>query len=296
MAQIPYNSYRGRKRRGRSVLIGVAAALVILLAAVLAGYYLGLFGVSPQGGSVPDPTRSAAPSDPALPSQEPVVIVDTPTPAPSPSPSPAAVDLSAYVPRDLPLGLTLARPDALPTGGRNGALVDASALDLAQADPALSESLAALPYAAAWLDPDWSALAAPAEDAAQAAPPEDLTARCAALAALGFDEIVLSAASPAEVSAPALAQNYADLRSSLAAAGWRGRLGLDLDQSWFSAADGDALLTQVAQSFDRLYFRSTLSRDHRALLEDRGFVANGYTIVTVVSAPASLNFAWAVLP
>lgn len=282
MSRSPYSSYHGRKHNFRSVLIGILAALVVLLAAVLAGYYFGLFNI--PGQPVGGPTAATAtPSPAAEPSQEPVVIIEPPSAAPSPSPSASAAqaDLSGYTPRDLPasLGLVLAQADALPDESRHGVLVDMTDADLTALGGDFSAKLTALPYAAAWLSAD-----ADAELAAQAA-------------ALGFDELVLAASLPAtEEEATALAQRYRDIKAQLGQAGWQGRLGLDVDQGIFAAPGSQSLTAAVAQSFDRLYFRKTLTSGNKTALADAGFAANGRTLVTVVKSAASLNYAWAVLP
>lgn len=277
MSQVPYNSYHGRKRRGRgirSVLIGVVSALIILLIAVLVGYYCGLFNIP---GASPQPTPPVQDVPGAQPSQEPVVVVESAAPSPSPSPNPA--DLSGYVPPEkAALGLVLTGYDALadqaPT---RDTLVDMTAADLRAATLPDSEH-----YLAAWwqLDP---------------AQPDSALADCQALAALGFDEIVLASTVP-EGDGADLAKLYRDLRSGLAAAGWKGRLGLDLDQDLFGNKYSDDLIPAIAQSFDRLYFRHTLSAGNKNALTENGFVADGLTIVTVTKSAANLNYAWAVLP
>lgn len=284
MGQTPYSSYHGRKRLGRSILVGVVAALFVVLAAVLAGYYLGLFNVPVTPNQTvtqvpPVPAQSAAPAtpvgeDPAVPSpaEDPSVVIETPSP--SPSPTPAAADLSAYLPRDIALGLVLVTPETLPEASKNGVLVDLSGVAPESLDAAFPAKLAALPYAAAWTD-----------DAGQAA----------ALAGLGFDELVLTATVPADDGA-ALAALYRQVKRELTAAGWKGRLALDVDQSLFESRYDDDLVPAVAQSFDRLYFRKTLTAKNKRALTDAGFTANGKTLVTAVRGPADLNYAWAVLP
>ncbi len=276
MSQVPYNSYHGRKRHGRSVLIGVVTALVVVLAAVLVGYYCGFFNV-PGPSARPTPPAQDVPG--AQPTQEPVVVVESSAPSPSPSPSPAAVDLSGYVPPEkAALGLVLAQYDALADKApERDTLVDMTAADL---------KTAALPetehYLAAWRKIDPAQSEAALED-------------CKALAALGFDEIVLASTVPTDDGAD-LAGLYRDLKSGLAAAGWKGRLGLDLDQGLFADKYDADLIPAIAQSFDRLYFRTTLSGGNKSALTNNGFAADGLTIVTVTKGPANLNYAWAVLP
>ncbi len=274
MSQVPYNSYHGRKRHGRSILIGVVTALVVVLAAVLVGYYCGFFNVP---GPDPRPAPSALDVPSAPPTQEPVVVVESASP--SPSPSPAAADLSSYVPPEkAALGLVLTEYDALAEKApERDSLVDMTSADL---------ETAALPetehYLAAWWQID------PAE-------PEDALADCTALAALGFDEIVLASTVPADDGTD-LAKLYRDLKADLTAAGWKGRLGLDLDQELFADKYAHDLIPAIAQSFDRLYFRQTLSAGNKNALTDDGFAADGLTIVTVTKGPANLSYAWAVLP
>lgn len=293
MARSPYSSYHGRKRVGRSILIGIVTALVILLAAVLAGYYLGLFNipgvppVQPTAGA--QATPDAQPTAPATPSQEPSIIIETPTP--SPSPSPAVSDLSGRAVRDISLGLVLTTPDALPETSRHGALVDVTGVDLAALGGDFSDKLAALPCAAAWVAPDWAALKTDASKFNA-----ELQERCAALAALGFDELVLSAADLSQAEKAALAESYAAVHDALAKAGWQGRLGLDLDQNALSGEDAEGLVAVIAADFDRLYFRKTLTSPNKKALTDGGFEANGKTLVTVVKNPADLGYAWAILP
>lgn len=280
MGQVPYSSYHGRKRHLRSALIGIVTALVVLLAAVLAGYYLGLFNLPGElpDGSKPVPVTAApagevstgqAPAD-----QEPAVIVESA--APSPTPAAATADLSGHVIRDIPLGLVLATPDALPETAKDGVLVDMTGADMAALGDDFAEKLAALPYAAAWLD------GADAD-------------ACLSAAALGFDEIVLASAVPTDDGA-ALAESYRNLRAGLDKAGWLGRLGLDVDQGLFATKyDGD-LVPAIAQSFERLYFRSTLTLNNKNALSQNGFVATGYTIVTALKQASNPNYAWAILP
>ncbi len=276
MSQVPYNSYHGRKRHGRgirSVLIGVVSALVVLLVAVLVGYYCGLFNI--PGAQQPAPSVQDVPG--AQPSQEPVVVVESASP--SPSPTPATVDLSGYVPPEkAALGLVLTGYDALADKApERDTLVDMTAADLSAASLPETEH-----YLAAWRQIDPTKPEAALED-------------CKALAALGFDEIVLASTVPTDDGA-ALAKLYRDLKAGLAAAGWKGRLGLDLDQELFADKYGEDLIPAIAQSFDRLYFRHTLSAGNKKALTDDGFAADGLTIVTVTKGPANLNYAWAVLP
>ncbi len=276
MSQVPYNSYHGRKRHGHSILIGVVTALVVVLAAVLVGYYCGFFNVP---GPDPRPAPSVQDVPGAQPTQEPVVVVESASPSPSPSPTPAAADLSGYVPPEkAALGLVLTEYDALSEKApERDTLVDMTAADL---------KTAALPetehYLAAWRQVD------PAQS-------EAALEGCTALAALGFDEIVLSSTVPTDDGAD-LAKLYRDLKSGLAAAGWKGRLGLDLDQDLFADKYDADLIPAIAQSFDRLYFRHTLSGGNKNALTGNGFAADGLTIVTVTKGPANLNYAWAVLP
>ena len=284
MSRSPYSAYHGRKRPFRSVLIGVAAALVVLLAAVLAGYYFGFFNIPGQPGGTPGtptgtpvssdvPTQSVEPGQSAAPTGDPIIVIEGPSAPPSAKLPEVEADLSKQVIRDIPLGLVQAKADALPETSRHGVLVDMTDADLAEVDADLAETLAGYPYAAAWLDADWKKVEA-----------DDLAARCAALAALGFDELIFSAADPAKGGDAALADLYAAVRDALDKAGWKGRLGLDLDQDWFKV-DSAVLVPTIADKFDRLYFRKTLSTGNKNTLTNGGFVANGRTIVTVVKTP-----------
>ncbi len=274
MSHVPYNSYHGRKRHGRSILIGVVTALVVVLAAVLVGYYCGFFNV-PGPAAQPTPPAQDVPG--AQPTQEPVVVVESARP--SPSPSPAAADLSGYVPPETAaLGLVLTEYDALAEKApERDTLVDMTAADLKTATLPETEH-----YLAAWWQID------PAQ-------PEAAVEDCKTLAALGFDEIVLASTVPLDYGTD-LAKLYRDLKVGLTAAGWKGRLGLDLDQDIFFGQYNADLIPAIAQSFDRLYFRHTLSAGNKNALTDDGFAADGRTIVTVTKGPANLTYAWAVLP
>lgn len=295
MNRSPYSAYRGRKSALQRVLIAIVILLVIALAlATVALFVLPRYVVDtpngPQlvlplfGSGAPSPsaapsavqTADVSPTAPAT-ATDSGVVVEPPSASPSPSPSPAP-DLSDYVPRDIPLGLALTRSDALETTGNNGILVDMTDFDLSQADAALSEGLAAAPYAAAWLPAD-------SVDAE----------RCAALASLGFDEIVLAEEAPTG-DGSGLAKSYTDIKKALTDAGWQGRLGLVLNQDLFDSKYDDDLIPAIARSFDRLYFRTTLKNANKTALTSNGFTANGYTLVTVVQNVANLNYAWAILP
>lgn len=326
MSQGPYSSYHGRKRHLRSALVGIVAALVVVLAAVLAGYYFGFLNIpgAPVAPGLPGP--SAPPVQSAEPTSDPTVIIEAPSAPPSATPAPTQRDLSAYVPRDIPLGLVTAQLDALPEAGRHGVLIDMTDVNISNVnlawtdmirdpddvwvDPSLTDTLAGYPYAAAWLAPDWSGMAE--HDRQMAAKRQEagntlesaveypffadaLAQRCADLAALGFDELVFSAADLTQVGDVSLAGAYTIVHDALTSAGWKGRLGLELDLFYFSA-DSDVLIPCVAEKFDRLYFRKTLSAAGKNALTQGGFEATGYTLVTVVKGPASLNYAWAVLP
>lgn len=296
MNRSPYSAYRGRKGALHKVLIAIVILLVIALAvATLALFVLPNYIVyTPEGPQLVLPMHGSVsrPSQPpATGSPEPTpdvsdsgIVVDPPSAPPSPTPAPVS-DLSGFQRRDMSLGLALVTADALPEESKNGVLVDMTSADLTALDSDFTEKLAGLPYAAAYLRLGGS---------------ESVdTELCVTLASLGFDELVLAEEVPqgsGEHLGDGLGQRYVDLKKTLDDAGWQGRLGLVLNQDLFDAKYGDALIPAIAQSFDRLYFRTTLKSANKNALTAGGFEANGYTLVTAVQTAANLNYAWAILP
>lgn len=296
MNRSPYSAYRGRKSVLQRVLIAIVILLVIALALATVALFvlpryvvdtpngpqlvLPLFG-SGNSSATPGPVQTAQVSvEPTALATDGNVVVEPPSATPSPTPTPIpADDLLSYVRRDIPLGLALTQPDALDAGGSNGILVDMTDFDLDKAGSDLSKGLAAVtPYSAAWLPAD-----------------RVDTELCVTLASLGFDELVLAENVPTD-GGSRLAKSYTDIKKTLDDAGWQGRLGLVLNQDLFDAKYDDGLIPAIAQSFDRLYFRTTLKSANKNALTSNGFTANGYTLVTVVQNVANLNYAWAILP
>lgn len=310
MKRSPYSAYHGRKTLAHKLLTAIVILLVIILALALVALFvlpsyvvytadgpkleLPLFSGLAPASSRPTAPVTAEPSptdDPAIPSD---VVVEPPSTPPSPTPAvPSDLDLSQLERRDMPLGL-VTTAGAGPRQG-DGSIFDMTG-DMPEDNSDLSGDRAAarelnlsLPYAAAWLAPDWDAAMA-LEDFS-----DRLVQRCLALADSGYDEIIFSACVPADDGA-GLARLYRDVKDALDQAGWQGRLGLVMDQSLFDARYDADLIPAVAQSFERLYFHTTLKNANKNALTDNGFVATGYTLVTVVQNPANLNYAWAVLP
>ncbi len=305
MNRNPYRSYRGRKTLGRRVLTAIvillAVALLLGLVAlvVLPNYAVytadGLrFDLPLLGKGRGEPTPEPLPDE----AQEPEVVIDVPSPTPSPSPTPApsapaAVDLSGLVRREPTLGLV--EVAGAGPGQRQGGIFDMTGGlttpgQLPQGDhQAAREVCAQLPYAVAWLAPDWAALLA------REGGEEDLTGWCLALADSGYDEILFSEAVPADDGA-ALAQTYRAVKAALDQAGWQGRLGLVLDQSLAGSTYAPDLLPAIAQSFGRLYFRRSLRDDVHTALAEAGFDDKAMNIVTVYDRPQSVRWAWAALP
>ncbi len=321
-----YQNYRGRKPMGRRILtaivIALAVALVLALIAMVvlpnyvtytadgAKFDLPFFGGS-RGEVEPE----------ALDSLEPQVIVDSaepPVAAASAAPgagagagrgpgasaqpgavvsaapvsaAPLAVDLSGLTRREAPLGLSVT-----PGAGQGGIVDQTIGLSIPGQVPAIDRdafraTCQSLPYAAAWLAPDWNALLAREGGA------DDLTRWCLTLADGGYDEILFSEAAPADNGA-ALAQTYQSVKAALAEAGWQGRLGLVLDQGLTGSNYDPSLLPAIAQSFERLYFRSALQNGVRDALTAQGFNGQNANIVTVYAGavPGNVRWAWAVLP
>lgn len=288
MNRSPYSSYRGRTPLGRRILIALVVLLALALCALVAWrFWLSNYVVYDENGPhliLGGPLSTPAPSPDE---QEPEIVIDVPSAQPSAAPGLADVDLSAFPRRELPLGLV--SPGAWgekPPAGQ-GAIYDMTgADDLYAITP---DANAQLLYSAAYLAPNWP-------DAGEETFADELAGQCVALAARGFDEIILSTADPAKVKAEDLAKAYAAIHTALSEKGWQGRLGLVLDQGWFQG-NNDALISGIATQFDRLYFQRALSASGKKALEDGGFEATGYSLVTLYAAPPkNVNWSWAVLP
>lgn len=288
MNRSPYSSYRGRTPLGRRILIAIVVLLVLALCALVVWrFWLSNYVVYDENGPhlvLGGPLATPAPSPDA---QEPEVVIDVPSAQPSSTPAPEEVDLSIFPRRELPLGLvSLGAWGEKPPAGRGAVYDMTGAKDLYAVT---ADANAQLLYSAAYLAPDWS-------KAGEEAFAENLSGQCVALAARGFDEIILSAADPAKVKAEDLSKTYAAIHTALTERGWQGRLGLVLDQGWFRK-DTQALISGIATQFDRLYFQHALSASGKKALEDGGFEATGYSLVTLYAAPPkNVNWSWAVLP
>lgn len=307
MNRSPYSAYRGRKSALRRVLIAIVIVLVIALAVatvalfVLPNYVvytpqgpqlvLPFFG-SGQPSQTPEPTPGGPDASASAAATDPGVVVEPPSATPAPTAS-VAPDLSDLPRRDMTLGLVAAAGEGPREG--DGSLFDMTGTvaewngDLNDERGNVRELNASFPYAAAWLGPDWG------EAMKESGFADALTQRCLMLADSGYDEIIFSEIVP-DGDGAELAQLYRAMKAALDDAGWQGRLGLVLDQGLFDAKYDSDLIPAVAQSFERLYFRTTLKSNHRTALTNAGFTANGYTLVTVVEHPANLNYAWVVLP
>lgn len=326
MNRNPYQSYRGRKNAGRNILVGVVIALAVaLVLALIAMVVLPNYVTYTADGArfdLPffDKGRAEVTPEP-MDSQEPQVIVDGAappaagasaapgggvgagtSPAVSAAPgdvvsaapvsaAPLSVDLSGLTRREAPLGLSVT------PGAGQGGIVDQT---IGLADPgqvptidrdASRATCQGMPYAAAWLAPDWNALLTREGGA------DDLTRWCLTLADGGYDEILFSEAVPTDNGA-ALAQTYQSVKAALAWAGWQGRLGLVLDQGLTGSEYDPSLLPAIAQSFERLYFRSALQSGVQNALTAQGFNGQSANIVTVYAGavPGNVRWAWAVLP
>ena len=125
---------------------------------------------------------------------------------------------------------------------------------------------------------------------------DTLVARCLTLADKGADEILLADVTPAETDGADLAKLYREVKTALDQAKWQGRLGLVLDQNLVGSRYQQELVPAIAQSFDRLYFRSGLREGVRNSLLRNGFSDSYADIVTVVNSNPGARYSWAVLP
>lgn len=322
MARNPYGSYRGRKSWGKRILIGIVVVLVIaLILAVVGVVFLrdhivytdhGIEFTLSFGKKESPAPESVSPSPP--PSQSEFVIE---TPSPSPSPSPSATLRPEMAPRrDAPLGLVGAELSALLDGTAADALSDGrgAIFDMYQDglfDDANGETIRennlALSYSAALVRCDWHL--EPGEDTYR----EKLVDRCAYLAGLAFDELVLVECgypqnSPNSATAEEMNDFYARTREKLDELGYQGRLSVVCFRDTIvSGTDATThqTLTAVAQHFDRVYFPSGISwpagTNLYALLKDAAgeegaFAQSGAGDIVTVTRGSLSNYSWAILP
>ncbi len=310
MNRSPYSSYRGRGGLGRKILVAIVILLLIALALALVGLFVlpnyvvytadGPQLVLPWFSSRPKPTQAPVPSAvidaPSAAPTEGDFVVDTPSPSPSPSPS-APADLSDFPRRDVPRGL-------VSTAGKVPGEKDGSVFNLPTppTDSDLSASVErnrALPYAAAYINPDWDSIVDEDDTARTTGFGDYITAWCLDAAARGYDEIILSdgVTADSDPKHETQAALYRQLKKELADAGWQGRLGLVLDQSLAGSDYDEDLIPAVAQSFDRLYFRHTLQGGMKSALTASGFAGTTADIVTLYAdIPTGVSWSWAVLP
>lgn len=304
MSRKPYSTYHGRRSLGQRILMAVAVILAVaLLLALVALFVLPNYmtydgdtlqfnlplpgrGQGGQATTSPQPTDGEGEPD--------IVIDDHPSAPPSPTPTAAgAVDLSQLERREAPLGLVSTAGTAPREG--DGSIFDMTGdvdkwnEDLDADRAAERERNLSLPYAAAWLAPDWAEALAGADFA------EALTQRCLALADSGYDEIIFSQATPKDSGAD-LAKLYRGVKAELDRAGWQGRLGLVLDQGLVGSQYDEDLMPAIAQSFDRLYFGRAMQANVKSALTTNGFEDKPANYVTVYATIPSVNWSWAILP
>ncbi len=309
MNRSPYSSYRGRGGLGRKILVAIVILLLIALVLALVGLFVlpnyvvytadGPQLVLPWFSGQPKPTQAPAPSAvidaPSAAPGEDDFVVDTPSPSPSPSPS-APADLSDFPRRDVPRGLVNSTGNP---GEKDGSVFDMPTPPAGSDLSASAERNRALPYAAAYINPDWDSIAEEDDTARTTGFGDFLTAWCLDAAARGYDEIILSDGVTAQNDPKGKAQAalYRQLKKELTDAGWQGRLGLVLDQSLASSDYDPDLIPAVAQSFDRLYFRHTLQGGMKSALTASGFAGTTADIVTLYAdVPTGVSWSWAVLP
>lgn len=303
MSRKPYSTYHGRRSLGQRILMAIAVILAVALLLALVALFVLPNYMTYDGDTLqfnlPLPGRGQGQAtltpQPTAGEEEPDIVIDD-QPSAQPSPTPATVDevdLSQFERRDVPLGL-VAAAGAGPREG-DGSIFDMTGdvdkwnEDLNTDRAAARELNLSLPYAAAWMAPDWTE-ALEGEDFAQS-----LTQRCLALADSGYDEIVFSEAVPKGDGAE-LAKLYRAVKDELDKAGWQGRLGLVLDQSLVGSQYDEDLMPAIAQSFDRLYFRRAMQANVKSALTTNGFEDKPANYVTVYATIPSVNWSWAILP
>lgn len=304
MNRKPYSTYHGRKTLLQRILTAVAVILAVaLLLALVALFVLpNYIDMTYTGDTLqlnlplpkrpvqtPSPQPSQGEDDPGF------VIDDQPSAAPSRTPTPGQkTDLSQFERRDVPLGLAVA--EGAGPRERDGYI-------FRERDPkrdsasGLAERNRDLLYAAAYIDPDWDGILEEDETARTTGFADYITNWCLSAAASGYDEIILSDAVTADDDPKGEAQAalYRRVKKELDQAGWQGRLGLVLDQSWAGAGYDADLMPAVAQSFDRLYFRRAMQSNVKTALTTNGFDNKPANYVTIYDAIPNVNWSWAVL-
>ncbi len=302
MNRKPYSTYHGRKTLLQRILTAVAvilavALLLALVALLVLPNYMTYTGDGLQF-NVPLPKRPAQTAQPqpsAAASGDPeFVIDDQPSAAPSRTPTPGQkVDLSQFERRDVPLGLVVAAGEG--PREQDGYIFDQH-VSVRAADGA-AETHRSLLYAAAYVNPDWDSILDEDENARTTGFADYITQWCMDCAARGYDEIILSDTVTADNDPKGEAQAalYRRIKSELDQAGWQGRLGLVLDQSWAGSGYDADLMPAIAQSFDRLYFRRAMQSNVKTALTANGFDNKPANYVTIYDAIPNVNWAWAVL-
>lgn len=264
MNRRPYNSYRGRKSLGQRILMGVAVVLAVVLLLTLVFLFVLYNNFDFRDAEVNRPQPTAQPSQEA----EPTLIIETPAPSAAPSPAPGGVDLTDLPPRrTAPQGL-IPYQEGAALGTGQGFLFTAQQADDFTPDTAQND----YGYAAVYLD------AAQLEG-------EELAERCQALAALGVDELVVAG----DVDAKAL-------REALPAETYHGYLSVVAGK--FPFQNDTAQGRDLARYCDRVYVPGGDwgGLNLYAYLTDNGFAGSHGDIVTIVTAPLSVSWSWAILP
>ncbi len=307
MNRKPYSTYHGRKTLLQRILTAVAvilavALLLALVALLVLPNYMTYTGDGLQF-NVPLPKRPAQTAQPqpsAAASGDPeFVIDDQPSAAPSAGAT-AETDLSRFERRDVPLGLVVAAG----AGPReqDGYVFHTRVTTVGVGDGDMegnAEFHRSLLYSAAYIDPypDWDSILDEDENARTTGFADYITQWCMDCAARGYDEIILSDTVTADNDPKGEAQAalYRRIKSELDQAGWQGRLGLVLDQSWAGSGYDADLMPAIAQSFDRLYFRRAMQSNVKTALTANGFDNKPANYVTIYDAIPNVNWAWAVL-
>lgn len=304
MSRNLYGTYRGRKSLLQRILTAVAVILAVaLLLALVALFVLPNYMTYTGDGlqfNVPLPKRKPADQTaqplPSAADDEPgFVIDDQPSAAPSQTPTPGQkADLSQFERRDVPLGLVVA------AGGgpreQDGYIFD---MHVPGRDPTGSVELnLSLLYSAIYVNPQWDSILDENKTARTTGFADYITDWCLDGAAGGYDEIILSDTVTADndPTGEAQAALYRRIKSELDEAGWKGRLGLVLDQSWAGSQYDADLMPAIAQSFDRLYFRRAMQGNVKTALTTNGFDNKPANYVTIYDAIPNVNWSWAVLP
>lgn len=305
MSRNLYGTYRGRKSLLQRILTAVAVILAVaLLLALVALFVLPNYMTYTGDGlqfNVPLPKRKPADQTaqplPSAADDEPgFVIDDQPSAAPSQTPTPGQkADLSQFERRDVPLGLARAAGEG--PREQDGYIFDEFTPNR-DSTSGLAEFNRSFLYAAAYVNPNWELILKEDETARTTGFVDYLTQWCLDAAASGYDEIILSDTVTADndPTGEAQAALYRRIKSELDEAGWKGRLGLVLDQSWAGSQYDADLMPAIAQSFDRLYFRRAMQGNVKTALTTNGFDNKPANYVTIYDAIPNVNWSWAVLP